>query len=134
MNYKLFAASLAAGIIAGYYLARALNPEAVTQTEDHETIKHDVVTVIKEVTRPDGTKDSTTTIIDRSKEKKDIESSIIAAPAKAQNRASVSALSSNFREVESYTFSYERRLAGPLWVGAQYNTNQNYGLSLGLEF
>lgn len=133
MKY-LYATLILLALAIGYYLGRTLDPKIETQIEEVEVIKRDIVTIIKEVTRTDGTKDTTTTIVDRSKERKETDIHTTETIPASQNKIAVAANTSQFRDIDSYTFSYERRLIGPVWLGAQYNTKQVYGLSLGLEF
>lgn len=119
----------------GFYLGKQASSVSETTTQEQDTTKKDVVTIIKEVTRPDGSKETTTTVTDHTKETENKQSSAtVIVPVVAMNKASVSVLSSSFKDVDSYTLSYERRLAGPIWVGANYNTKQIYGLSIGMEF
>lgn len=134
MNYKYLLIAIIIALGLGYYLGMTLNPVTKTEIEEREVIKNNVITVIKEVTRTDGTKESTTTIVDRSKETRESETSIVAKGAVASRRASLSAVSSGLSAIDSYTISYEQRLFGPFWLGANYNTKQVYGLSVGMEF
>lgn len=133
MIEKLVTAAIFLGL--GYYLGHEFNPKTITKTEQIETVKKDILTVVKEVTKKDGTKKTIITTTDHSTEVKDTESSIVAIiPKDKMNRISLLPQTQNFREIDSYTLSYERRLAGPLWIGINYNTKQIYGIGLGLEF
>lgn len=118
----------------GYYYG-IQNPKIVTKVEEKEIIKKDIVTVVKEVVKKDGSKKTVTTITDKSKEKKETQiSQKIILPSFKNNRVGVHASTYDFKDVHSYTFTYEKRITGPLWVGISYNTKQIYGLGLSYEF
>jgi hypothetical protein len=129
---------LAALLLAlGFYVGTTYGPEQQkTEIQEREVIKRDIVTVVREVKRPDGTVERSEVTTDKSKERKQVESTVLVSvkPAVPLNRLGVTAHTDNFRQADSYTLSYERRLAGPLWVGLNYNTKQVYGASLAWEF
>lgn len=116
---------------AGYYLGKqSCNTEITKETE---VVNRDVVTIVKEIKRADGSSETTTTTTDKSKEKKSEVAVLKSAPAPA-NRLGISALSANFRESEAYQLTYERRIAGPLWLCISATTKQTYGIGLSYEF
>jgi len=132
VNWKFSALLVAGALGLGFWMGSQFNVRTETKVEERETVKKDVVTVIKTVTRPNGVKERTKTVVDRSKEKKDIKSvqrEVVPLPG---YRLSIAAIKSSDREI--YQLSAERRLFGPYWLGISYNTVNQYGLSLGWEF
>lgn len=108
--------------------------QSSTKIEEREVVKKDVQTVIKEVVRPDGTKETVTTIVDHSKEssKKTLEQVVmkkndwfIAAGAEAKLN--------NLNE-PSYKIEVNRRILGDIFVGATANTQGTLGLQIGFTF
>lgn len=102
--------------------------------QEKEVIKKDIQTVIKEVVKPDGTKETVTTIVDRSKEssKKTLEQIVtkkndwfVAAGAEAKL---------NELNTPSYKVEVNRRIIGDIFVGATANTQGTVGLQIGFTF
>ena len=102
--------------------------------QEKEVIKKDIQTVIKEVVKPDGTKETTTTIVDHSKEstKKQVEQIVnkkndwfVAAGAEAR-----------FNDLQNPVYKIEanRRILGDIFVGATVNTQGAVGVQLGFTF
>lgn len=96
-----------------------------------EVIKRDVVTEIREITKPDGSKETVTVVIDKSQEKK--ESSKTVTIAKSEWHASISTLTPNVKDIY-YQVQVERRVLGNIYVGALANTKGSYGISIGMDF
>lgn len=102
--------------------------------QEKEVIKKDIQTVIKEVVKPDGTKETTTTIVDHSKEstKKQVEQIVnkkndwfVAAGAEARL---------NDLQNPVYKIEANRRILGDIFVGATVNTQGAVGVQLGFTF
>ncbi len=127
---------LAVTVIAAlaFYFGTTYGSKTEMQVVEKEVIKYQVVTQIKEVVRPDGTKVTDTTIVDTGKSTKDVVTSVTVAQPPAMNKVAVAVNTERFAEPHSYTLTYERRLIGPMWLGASYNTKQVYGLTLAWEF
>lgn len=101
---------------------------------EKEVIKRDVVTVIKEVVRKDGTKETVTEIIDHSRENSS-RSETVVKHAKAQYQLALVALTEPGRFADpSYGVQLQRRLLGPVWGGLAATSDKQIMLSLGLEF
>lgn len=132
MNWKYLVIIVAGALGLGFWAGSEFMPRIETKIEERETVKKDVVTIVKEVTRPDGSKERTETIVDRSKEKKQQSSTHQEVAPLAGYRLSVAALKSSDKEY--YALSAERRLFGPYWLGVSYNTKNELGLSVGWEF
>jgi hypothetical protein len=87
----------------------------------------------KEVTRPDGTKESTTTTTDKSVEKK----SATATKVTAQSKWAVGVTAAKGLDTLSqtlYTVNVDYRLAGPLFLKATVNTDKQLGVGVQIEF
>jgi hypothetical protein len=127
----------------GYATGRYFQPARVEvkieeRVKEVEVVKHDVRTVIKEVTRPDGTKEKETIIEDRSTETRDKESrrdtSKIVSNEKPQWKVSTQLTTTQGILGPVYGATVERRVLGPIFAGAFGNTDKTFGLSVGLEF
>jgi hypothetical protein len=139
----LLAILLAFGV--GYGSGRYVQPAKVeikTQEviKEVEVVKHDTITVTKEIKKPDGTTEIDTTITD-----KDVETTTIADVKKTEEtitnlkpqwnvRGLVGVSSFNFANPMVYGLNIERRIIGPIFVGAWGTTDKSAGLSIGLEF
>ena len=121
---------LVIGVAAGSALFPKVKEKTV-ETEVERVVK-DVQTVIKVVTRPDGTKEEVTTIIDKSKQSTDKTSTKIIA----KNDWHISASGSRTFTDSSmiYTLQVERRVIGDVFLGASVNSEKQVGLVVGVEF
>lgn len=132
LKYVAIAVLLVGGL--GYAFGRYLQPPEIKQvTKEVEVIKKDVHTVIKEIERPDGTKERVTIIEDKSSEssKKTSQTEIsnVKPQWKAQGLVGISA-----RDPMFYGADVERRILGPVFVGLWANTNKEIGASFSIEF
>ncbi len=102
------------------------------ETERVMTVK-DVVTVIKVITRPDGTTETTSTTTDKTKEAKAASTTL--KVAKTDWHAAV-AVSTDSIKADNlvYSLSAERRLIGDLYVGGLVSSDKRIGVSVGLDF
>ena len=117
--------------IVGALGAKMLFPTVKEKTVEIETEKvvKDVQTVIKVVTRPDGTKEEVTTILDKSRENK--ESKSVKLISKPEWHISANGtISSN----PIYGLQVERRIVGDVFAGVGYNTDNKITVSVGIEF
>jgi len=117
----------------GAYLDHRYNISTITQTVEKEVIKRDVVTIVKEVVRPDGTKDTTTTTTDRSKENRTDSSTVVKA-APLYHISAIASIPLNASPTPIYGIQIERRFAGPFFLGVNAQTNLHIGLVVGMEF
>jgi len=129
----------------GVAIGRFLTPEKVEVVKEEvvkevEVVKKDVVYVEKKITRPDGTVEEERRVEDRTETEKrrDQESreSKIVQNAKPQWKVSGLVGTKDWTNISSpvYGISVERRIAGPIFVGAWGTTGSNVGISVGLEF
>jgi hypothetical protein len=128
--YTLVIAALAASA------TKYMWPTVQTQVkvEEKEVIKKDVRTVIKERTRPDGTTEKETVIVDNSKESstKTFEQKImkkndwfVAGGVEARNL--------QFND-PIYRVEVNRRVLGDIFVGVSANTDRSLGVQVGFSF
>lgn len=142
MKYYIIGGFLlfAAGLGTGYYVMPSkivTKTNTVTQTQDVIHYKVNTVTVTKEL--PTGEKDTTTTTTNNTvvndKTTTDTKSSTVTTYAKPQWKVSAMAgLGSNNLALPIYGAEVQKRLLGPIFVGAWGNSNKEGGISLGLEF
>lgn len=117
---------------AGYGAGRYLQPpKEITKIEvqEHEVVKNNIVTVTKEITKADGTKEIVTTVVDKSIEKKDKQiESIVSKPTERQWLVGLGV--NPLKYTETYSVKVDRRILGPLFLGGQYirNKSDNIGL------
>jgi hypothetical protein len=101
---------------------------------EKEVIKRDVVTVIREIVKPDGSKETVTEIVDHSRENSS-KSETVVKLAKAQYQLALLASTSAERLADPvYGLQIQRRLLGPVWGGLSLNTDKQITFNLGLEF
>lgn len=145
LKNKLLAVVLIAG--AGYGIGRYLQPAEVKVKTETKVVTVEVEkertkyrTVVKYIKRPDGTeerieekeevteKESNTTVQKDKKKDKQV------VAAKPQWRAQVGAELVSFQPT-NYRIGIERRVLGPVFVGAWSETNfHSYGISVSMEF
>lgn len=129
MNIKKACFAALVAIITHYvaYWYGAQKPANV-QLVEKEVIKRDIQTVVKEVVRPDGTKETVTTIIDKSKESS-AKQILLSPPAKNW------VVGAYYRVNEpTYALNVNYRLVGPVYLGGLLDLNKNVYLGLSLEF
>lgn len=143
-------------LLVAYAFGRYNTPEkVVTKIETHEVIKYveketkskqnnkDIVII--ETRLPDGTitkethiVDKGTVIIDKTKQgsdQKDSSTTTIVSYQKAQWKAAgLLGVSDYSLDNRIYGLEIERRILGPIFVGAWGMTSKEVGLSVGLEF
>lgn len=109
-------------------------PTVRIKQQEIETIKRDVVTVVREIVRPDGTKETISTITDKSKENKSV---TLLEAQKPNWLISAGALYDVTERNMLYSASAQKRIAGPLSGGVQLISNQGKfaaGIVLTLEY
>lgn len=153
-KYKILGVALL--LLVAYALGKYTQPAiVVTKVETHEVIKYveketktkqnnkDIVIV--ETRYPDGTVkkethivDKGTVVIDKSKEgssEKDSSSTTVVSYNKPQwKAAALLGITDYSLDNRVYGLEVERRILGPIFVGAWGLTNKTIGVSAGLEF
>lgn len=115
-------------LVATHYTAYWYGSKKPAEIVERETVKYNVVTQIKEVTRPDGTKETTTTITDKTKETA-AKSVPVFAPEKQWVVGAYYRLNN-----PTYALSVSRRLVGPFSASAFGDLTGNLYLGLTVEF
>lgn len=134
MNKYLIMLGIGVGLLAaGYVTGRYFQPARIeTKTVEKEVIKKDIRTVIKEV-KSDGTQ-TTTEIVDNS-ESWNTSVEQFKAMQKPQWKAQVLVGVKDFKLSDPiYGVGVERRVLGPFSAGVYGKTNNEYGLTLSMEF
>lgn len=127
-NYIIVAAiAFITGAVGVKFLFPTVQEKIVEKQVD--VIQKDTVTEVREVTKPDGSRETITVIVDKSKEKK--ESSKVIAIAKPDWHLSVAAVGLKDRY---YQLQLERRVIGEIHVGVLANTKKEIGLTIGMSF
>lgn len=142
MSKKMIVLGVLIVAVVGYAFGRYLQPPDIkikTVIQEKEVIveRKNIVTVVKEVVRPDGTKETETRTEDKSETtgKKDSSTnnnyeSISSKPQwRVQGMIGLNAQAKN-----DYGLAVERRIIGPIFVGAYGNTQKSMGLSVSIEF
>jgi hypothetical protein len=130
---------LVSAVVGGAITAKFVSGREVVKTEtiDHVVTQDHIVTVVKEVDRPDGTKEITTTKDDNSVKKDTSISQSEDKKAVVQPNWMVSGgVGLNFDGTMDrvYQLNVQRRILGPVFVGAYGTTKSEVGLSIGFEF
>jgi hypothetical protein len=144
-NPRLFAFLLILMVLVGYAIGRYAQPAKVVTKTQVVTQVHDVVhekihKVIVTVTAPNGTKTTTTTIDNGSviNDQSNTQSNSSTVTTYDKTQWSVGALANvdltKGISAPSYGIQVERRILGPVWVGAYGLANASGGLSVSLEF
>jgi hypothetical protein len=126
VKYSLYIFTFVLGLGLGYKLFYSKQPTAET-TENSKTV--DVVTVIKEVVRNDGTVEKITTVTDKSKV---TETKVV--PKLKPYKASALVGYSFTNKQPVYGVSVEKTLSDSFSAGAWANTDKSAGLSLTISF
>lgn len=143
MDKKVIAIAILVVGAAGYLGGRYLQPAKVEvkveeRVKEVEVVKHDVRTVIREIERPDGTKEKETIIEDKTEEERNRESeketSKIVTNNKPQWKVGGQLTPKQGIAGPLYGLSVERRVLGPVFAGAFANTDKVVGLSVSVEF
>lgn len=129
--YTLIVAALSVGV------TKYMWPTVETQVkvEEKEVIKRDVRTVIKERTKPDGTQEKETIIVDNSKE-----SSVRKFEEKTLKKkdwfVAAGAEVRGFDRFSDpiYKLEINRRILGDIYLGISASTDKSVGVQLGFSF
>ena len=116
-------------LLLGAILGVKFFPDIKEKQVEVEKIVKDIVTVTKIVTKPDGTKEQTTTTTDKTKENKS--STLITL--KPNWHAGIGT-HTDASGTLSYSVSAERRILSNLFLGISLNTNKTAGATISVEF
>jgi Na+-translocating ferredoxin:NAD+ oxidoreductase RnfG subunit len=99
-----------------------------------EVIRNDIRTIVKEVVRPDGTKEIITETTDKSVKKESSTSETLLMAKKQWMFGVGAAAKLSDRDVIVYDLHVQRRILGPFFLGARAATDKSVGVSIGMEF
>lgn len=102
--------------------------------QEKEVIRKDVQTVIKEVVKPDGTKETVTTIVDKSKESSIKKSEEIVMKKNDWFVAAGAEMRLNDLQNPVYKIEANRRILGDIYLGGTVNTQGAVGIQIGFSF
>lgn len=130
ISFKTLAIGAAGMVVLGGLLVHKYLPRTVTV--EKEVVKDKIVEHIVERVKPDGTKE---TVTDRTETRKE-ERKQQAVPQTLEARWRIGAALGVDQSLErQYTISVERRVLGPIWVGAYGKAPRSeVGVSLAVEF
>lgn len=134
MNLKNSLIILLVAVVAAYAAGRYLQPPKIeTQYVDREIVKKDVKTVIKEVIKSDGSKETTTVIDDQSSEKKDTKYTVT-VPVEKLYAVGIAAKIESITSTPNYVLQVSRRVLGPISTTISASTDKQFGLGVSYEF
>ena len=128
--YTIVAAALA--VSATKRLWPTIDTKVTVQ--EKEVIRKDVQTVIKEVVKPDGTKETVTTIVDKSKESSIKKSEEIVMKKNDWFVAAGAEMRLNDLQNPVYKIEANRRILGDIYLGGTVNTQGAVGIQIGFSF
>lgn len=138
MNKRNIAIVALAILALGYGIGRYVQaPREITKTEieEVEVIRRDIVTVVKEITRPDGTKETVTEIVDKTKEKKEYHAETLSVKPTEKQWHMSAGLERELSSTQNiYSVTVERRIFLGSYAGLRVNTDKQIGIILGYEF
>lgn len=139
MSIRLYVLMGSLLLVIGYTIGYLTIPQkivtkTVIETKTVTVTQHDIQTVVIE--KPDGTK-TTTTIdksVDTSKSVTDESKTKVVENGRPQWKVAIDLSPNNSQLEYFYGARIERRILGPIFVGAFGNTDKTFGLSIGVEF
>lgn len=99
-----------------------------------EVVRNDVRTIVKEVTKPDGSKEVVTEIIDKSTKKESSTSETMKAAQKQWLVGAGARVKLSDRDNIVYELEAHRRILGPFYLGGKVGSDKSIGLSVSMEF
>lgn len=133
MNLKTYFISVVLFAGLGYGVGRYLQPAEI-RIEEKERIKKDVVTIVKEVIKKDGSKEIVTIIEDKTVVDKSKSETVKNAKPQWKVIGVIKNDISHLTNKPDYGIVVERRILGPVFLGAYADTKSNVGVSVGFEF
>lgn len=128
--YTLVVAALAVAATKKFY--PTIDTKVTVQ--EKEVIRKDVQTVIKEIVKPDGSKETVTTIVDKSKESSVKKSEEIVMKKNDWFVAAGAEARLNDLNNPVYKIEANRRILGDIYVGGTVNTQGAVGVQIGFSF
>jgi hypothetical protein len=131
-NLVLGSSMLIIGLLLGGVGVYHYKPRTVTKTEvvTQQVVQNHIVTVVKTVIAPNGLKTETETITDNTVHTEKEDEVKIKEPLWHVSAG----VQTGLQFIPSYSLQVERRIVGPLFIGARGATDGVVGFTLGLEF
>lgn len=130
MKIKYVLVLAVVSMAVGAAVTRTYLPREVVKTETVEVTKEKIITVTHTEKKPDGTEVTDSTKTETRNTTESSNSTVTKAPELAQWM-----VSGGYGVVEqTYSAGVQRRIAGPIWVGAEANTNKEVYIKLAVEF
>lgn len=137
MNHKVYTAIIIAAFGLGTYLGKSYFSQTKLETREVEVerIKNNIVTVTREVVKPDGSKTIDTIVTDKSVEKKDSTTTKTVVTASRPDWHISASASTDFKGLAPvYGVQVERNVFGPFSLGVRLDTQRTVGIVIGMEF
>lgn len=134
---KLIVVLVAAGSIGGALLQKQWDGKDVQKIQDLLTAseKNHTITVIKKVTKPDGTvEEDTTRTEDQVKKETEKKMAEVSTPAYSPTWLISAGAAVGLDMVPYYSLNVNRQILGPVWLGAYVTTHKEFGASVGILF
>ena len=137
MNKYIIGAVAIVGIfIGGYQVGISTESKTSIVETEKEVKQNNVITVTKEVKKPDGTIETVTTTTDKSKETTEKKSDIVVSQARNNLYHVAIAADTLIKGDDKRLFSLtvERVIISNFSAGLKVDTNKNVGVVLGMSF
>ena len=128
---KSYIITAVVSLIIGMGITKKFFPTIQEVNVEKEVLKTDVKTVVKVIEHKDGTKETTTEIIDKTV-KKESKSVVLTKPIDYHLTALVTMDLDSKEKI--YGLSLEKRVFSNIFLGVNGNTLNQFGISIGLEF
>lgn len=134
-KYIIGVAVIAIVFIGGYQVGVSTKSSVTTVQTEKEIKQNDVITVVKETKKLDGTVEITTTTTDKSKETLDKKVAIAVSTART-NLYHVTIASDHMIKGSAglYSLTIERNIISNFSLGLRADTDKNVGVVLGINF
>jgi hypothetical protein len=132
MNLKAVIALLVVALATGMYVGKTMFPAVKTVEVEKEVQSNNVVTVTREVIKPDGTKVLESTVTDKTKLLK--EASKVVVVGKPNWHISGGVERNGLTAPNVYSLQVERRVLGELFLGVKASSDSSVGVVVGYSF
>jgi len=114
------------------YATKRFYPDLKVEVVEKVVSKDKIVTVTKEVVRPDGTRETDTTKVEDRVKVED--KKLVVAEVKEANWHITLGSDFSLQGSQQFQLGIERRVLGPLFLGAYGRSDKSLGITLGFEF
>lgn len=137
LNKYIIGAVVIVGIfIGGYQVGISTKSKTTVVQTEKEVKQNNIITVTKEVKKPDGTVEIVTTTTDKSKEVSEKKSDTVVSQARTNLYHVAIAADTLIKgdDKKLYSLTVERVLISNFSAGLKVDTNKNVGVVLGVSF